>query len=241
MNLGVQGPDDHGKDFVAPPFEPVLDDEVLDKDERENQRRTMARDVLSQSAGLDPAARHGIHRVPGAAPISASELDRERAEDLSASRLLSFRGRPLLAADGSEIGTISDVYLDESTGIPEWLGARLGSLMGSPRVVAPVFGAYVLVDAISVPYARELVVSAVVAGGQISADDERGLYAHFSVPMSHDRSSTGLPAGLDMPPPSRLRRWIGAIPIPGRRRVAPIAASAIGASIADGAKAGARV
>ena len=126
MNLGsnIQGPDDHDKQFVAPPFEPVLDDEVLDKDERENQRRTMALDVRSQSAGLDPAARHGIHRVPGAAPIAASELDRERAEDLSAARLLSVRGRPLPAVAEEN---------SPAPGVLTYYGAPFVALLGGGR------------------------------------------------------------------------------------------------------------
>ena len=196
----------------------------------------MERELRSQSHTLDPSVRHGTHKVPGAAPVSAPERERVRAEDLSVERLLSFRGRPLLAADGREIGPISEIYLDEATSIPEWFGAQIGSLMGSERVVAPVFGAYVLAEAISVPYAWDTVTSATVQSDQITADEERDLYRHFGVPWSHQRSPTGLPAGLDNRS-SRLRRWLGGIPIPGRRNAAPVmiaagTLTAIGASVA---------
>ena len=221
---------------VGSDVEPASQDVLLGAEAQQEQRKAMERELRSQSETLDPSARHGKHKLPGAAPVRAPERERVRAEDLSVERLLSFRGRPLLAADGREIGPISDIYLDEATSIPEWLGAHVGSRMGLHCVVAPVFGAYVLADAISVPYAWDTVVRATVQGDQISADEEQDLYRHFGVPWSHERSPTGLPAGLDNAP-SRLQRWLGGIPIPGRRRAASVmiaagTLTAIGASVA---------
>lgn len=238
MTLGsfIEPPRDH--EPAAAASELVAENEVLPVDEQQQQRGAMERELRSQAAALDPTARHDVHKVPAAAPVDAPERDRVRTEDLPVDRLLSFRGRPLLAADGSEIGPISDVYLDEATGIPEWFGVQVGSLMGSQRVVVPVFGAYVLADAVSVPYTREVIVQASVSAGSISTDQESDLYRHFGIPRSLERSPTGLPAGLDVPRPSRWRRWLRTL-MPGRRTVAATAitagtVAAIGATVAVG-------
>lgn len=239
MTLGsiIDALGDHQPEPAAP-GDLVAEDEILAVDEQQKQRQAMERELRSQAAALDPTARHEVHKIPAAAPVDTPERDRVRTEDLPVERLLSLRGRPLLAADGSEIGRISDVYLDEATGIPEWFGAQVGSLMGSRRVVVPVFGAYVLADAVSVPYTREVIVAATVSAGSIDTDQESDLYRHFGIPRSLERSPTGLPAGLDIPRPSRWRRWLRDL-MPGRRTVAATAitagtVAAIGATVAVG-------
>ena len=233
-NAEPQG--DHELEAVSPFELPADEDEVLTVDEQQMQRKAMERELRSQAPSLDPTTRHKMNKIPGAAPIDAPERDRVRAEDLPAERVLSFCGRRLLAADGSEIGRISAVYLDEATGIPEWFAVQVGSLMGSPRVVAPVFGAYVLADAVSVPYASELVVEATVSGDSINTDEERDLYHHFAIPLSHEQSPSGLPAGVEVARPSRWQRWLRDLR-PGRRtkRATVVAAgtvAAIGATVA---------
>src|ERR1700687_1372072 len=119
--------------------EPVEDSVVGDDEEQRLQREAMERQLRSQSSALDPKAGDGQHRGPGAAPTGVSEHERVRGESLTEEQLLSYRGKPLLDAHGEEIGPISCVYVDEVTGTPTWLGAQVGSLMGSQRVVVPVF------------------------------------------------------------------------------------------------------
>jgi hypothetical protein len=152
---------------------------------------------------------HSEHSVPGAAPTSISEQERVRGESLTEQQLLLFRGKLLLDAEGAEIGPISCVYLDEATGIPEWLGAQVGSLMGSQRVVVPVFGSYVFIETISVPYARNVILNARVGTSDaMTHEEDSRLYLHFGIPMSNKRSSSGLPAGLDPTRMKPLDRWL---------------------------------
>jgi hypothetical protein len=189
--------------------ESVGDSVVGVEEEQRLQREAMERQLRSQSSALDPKALHGKHSVPGAAPTAVSEEKRVRGESLTEEQLLSYRGKPLLDADGDEIGPISCVYLDEATGTPKWLGAQVGSLMGSPRVVTPVFGSYIFREAISVPYSRKVILEAEVAtAGAITPEQDSGLYLHFGIPLSTERSLSGLPAGFNPTRVKRSARWL---------------------------------
>ncbi len=201
------------EDDVAPaPFSgPVEDSVVGSQEDQQRQRDTMERQLRSQSSALDPKAVHGEHTVAGAAPTALPEQERVRGESLAEEQLLTYRGKPLVDADGEEIGPLSCVYLDEATGVPKWLGAQVGSLMGSKRVVAPVFGSYIFRDTISVPYSRKAVLDAEVATPDaITAEQDVNLYLHFGIPMSTEHSPTGLPAGLYPEREKRLERWLNA-------------------------------
>jgi hypothetical protein len=210
MPLGTVGDELYKNDPDARPLgEPVEDSVVGDEDEQRLQRAAMERQLRSQSSALDQKGLHGQHSVPGAAPTAVSEQERVRGETLTEEQLLSYRGKPLLDADGEEIGPISCVYRDEATGIPKWLGVQLGTLMGSQRVVAPVFGSYSFRDAISVPYARKVILEAEVAtAGAITPEQDSGLYLHFGIPVSTERSLSGLPAGMDPTRVKRSERWL---------------------------------
>ena len=199
-------------DAGAPPFgEPVEDSVVGSEEDQRLQRETMEHQLHTQRSALDPKALHGEHSVPGAAPTAAPERDRVRGETLTEEQLLLYRGKFLVDADGGEIGPISCIYLDEATGIPEWLGAQVGSLMGSQRVVAPVFGSYIFKETISVPYARKVILGAEVASTDaMTHERDTGLYLHFGIPMSRKRSPSGLPAGLD----ARRRKPLERISVP---------------------------
>jgi hypothetical protein len=178
---------------VAPPEDTV----VGSLEEQQLQREAMEHQLRGQRGALNPAALHEQHIVPGAAPTGASEPERVRGETLSEEQLLSYRGKLLLAAEGDEIGPISSVYLDDATAVPKWIVAQVGSLMGSKRVVVPVFGSYSFRDAISVPYSREVILGAEVVGeGALTPEQDSGLYLHFGIPVSTELSPSGLPAGL---------------------------------------------
>lgn len=209
MSLGsITGDVDTGDLQAMPVPAPVTDSVIGDEQAQQLQREAMERQVHSQSAALDAHALHDKHRVSGAAPTEAFEEDRVRGESLTEVELLSYRGKPLLDAAGEEIGPISCVYLDEATGIPEWLGAQVGSVMGSQRVVVPVFGSYAFNDAVSAPYARGVILNAEVASaGAMTPEQDRILYLHFGIPVSTDRSPSGLPAGLEPGRVKRSERW----------------------------------
>jgi hypothetical protein len=210
MSLGSITGDRYENDPEATPFAGSVEDSVVgNEDEERAQRDAMVRQLHSQSSALDPHVLHNKHSVPGAAPTAAPEQERLRGESLTEAQLLPYRGRPLLDAGGDAIGPISFIYLDETTGIPKWLGVQIGSLMGSRRVVVPVFGSYVFADTISVPYARSVILDAEVAtNGAISPEQDANLYLRFGIPISTERSSSGLPAGQSPKRVTASERWL---------------------------------
>ena len=100
-------------------------------------------------------------------------------------------GQKLVGSDGSSIGTIKDVYLDDATNQPEWLVVSTGALGGVSFV--PIVEARGDGDDVRVPYDSELVKSApdANADGAISKDEERRLYDHYGLVYSEHRSSSG--------------------------------------------------
>jgi hypothetical protein len=200
------------KDNPKPSVPESVEDSVVGSEEEQRlQRKAMERQLRDQKSALASTALHSKHNVPGAAPTAAPEQDRVRGERVTEEQLLSYRGKPLVDANGEEIGPISCVYLDDVTGVPKWLGAQVGSLMGSRRVVAPVFGSYIFRDAISAPYSREVLLNAEVdPAGALTPEQDSGLYLHFGIPLSTERSRSGLPAGLELAHPTRTPRWIHA-------------------------------
>lgn len=84
--------------------------------------------------------------------------------------------------EGARVGTVTDVYVDESTGRPEWLLLDTGFFGRGIHVPAhrldPLEGGYRL------PYARDVIASSpeVDAGSdQLGEVDERELYAYYGI------------------------------------------------------------
>ena len=48
----------------------------------------------------------------------------------------TWRGRSVVAPDGSKIGTIEDIYLDRHSGEPEWAAIKTGLFGSSARASA---------------------------------------------------------------------------------------------------------
>ena len=112
----------------------------------------------------------------------------------------TWKGQELLGSDGEKIGSITDVYLDRQSGEPEWIAVKTG-LFGSNVSFVPIREAASSGDGVTVPYSKTLVKDApnVEADGELSADEERRLYQHYSVEFgdfdydadygTHDRGS----------------------------------------------------
>lgn len=106
----------------------------------------------------------------------------------------AFEGRPIFSADGTNLGDVSAVYLDKETRKPEWLAVRRGLLSGK-QVLVPAAEATLRGEEIHVPYSDSEIENAPPAEGEeVSQTRERELAAHYRLPYSKDRSSTGLPA-----------------------------------------------
>jgi uncharacterized protein (TIGR02271 family) len=92
----------------------------------------------------------------------------------------AWRGLTLVDRDGDKIGKIADVYLDRSSGEPEWIAVKTG-LFGSNVSFVPVRDATQDGDDIRAGYEKGLVKDApnVDPDGELSPEEERRLYQHY--------------------------------------------------------------
>ncbi|MEV4438630.1 PRC-barrel domain-containing protein [Streptomyces sp. NPDC049577] len=95
----------------------------------------------------------------------------------------SLIGRKAFDRDGTKIGTVDEVYLDDATGEPEWAAVRTG-LFGRDAFV-PLAPSRVEGDALNVPFERALIRNApdLGVGGHISPEQELQLYRHYGLPL----------------------------------------------------------
>src|SRR3954464_6373024 len=92
----------------------------------------------------------------------------------------TWRGRTLVDRDGDKIGKIEDIYLDRSSGEPEWVAVKTG-LFGSNVSFVPISGAAPTGDDLQVSYEKDQVKDAlnVDPDGELSPEEERRLYQHY--------------------------------------------------------------
>ena len=132
------------------------------------------------------------------AHLQTTEGGAEVPDGMTLETLQDAHGLPVLAADGDAIGKVEEVFYDDQTGRPEWIGIGTG-FFGTKRVLVPVARAELHGDALRVPFDKDHVKdSPDVDSDEISQDAERELYAYYGLAYSERRSESGLPAsGLD--------------------------------------------
>jgi len=109
--------------------------------------------------------------------------------------LMAAQGTTVYSSEGEKIGAVDEVFVDEQTGQPEWIGLGTGFL-GKKRAIVPVAGADFREDGIYVPYSKEQVQNTPdVDSDEISQETESQLYAQYGLDYSERRSDTGLPEG----------------------------------------------
>ena len=88
----------------------------------------------------------------------------------------------VIDAAGETIGSVEELFVDERSGSPTWIGLGTG-FFGTKRVLVPYEGATVEEDEVRVPYAKDQVKdSPDVDEDEISGERERELYAHYGLP-----------------------------------------------------------
>ena len=110
---------------------------------------------------------------------------------LQKDRILQFRGEILADADGDEIGTIEEIYLDAETDAPEWALVNTG-MFGTKSTFVPLRDAGEDDGALRVPYEKATVKDApkIDPDGQLSQREESELYRHYGLEYS-ERARTG--------------------------------------------------
>lgn len=106
-------------------------------------------------------------------------------------------GRKAVDHEGARIGTVDEVYLDDTTGVPEWAAVRTG-FFGRDAFV-PLEPSDVVDGVLRVPFERSLVKGApdFGVGHHLSPEQELMLYRHYGldVPAEAPASDDGMTFG----------------------------------------------
>jgi sporulation protein YlmC with PRC-barrel domain len=60
-------------------------------------------------------------------------------QEMTRVRLDEMRGQPVYDNEGQKIGNVEEIYYDQQTRAPEWIGVGTG-FFGTKRVLVPVQG-----------------------------------------------------------------------------------------------------
>jgi sporulation protein YlmC with PRC-barrel domain len=103
----------------------------------------------------------------------------EPAEDMGRQLL----GRTVVETDGSKVGKVAQVYLNDETREPEWVTVST-SVFGSKESFVPLRGADWAAEDIVVPLSKSVIKDAPQsekdADGRLNADKEQELYRYYS-------------------------------------------------------------
>ena len=128
----------------------------------------------------------------------------------------TWGGKMIVDRDGASIGTITQIFNDNATGLPEWATTRLGEA----TVFLPLLDAEEADGRVRVRVKRDDVAKApmVGPGRRITEQEEARLYAHYGIDYTSERSRSGLPRGIG-PVPTRAQllvqraRGLEAVPL----------------------------
>ena len=112
-------------------------------------------------------------------------------------QLSDSRGRALVDPDGTKIGKIDEIYLDDDTGRPEWALVNTG-LFGTKSNFVPLRDATLAGDDVHVRYTKDVVKDApsIDADGALSPNEEAELYSYYGLDygrtdVANDRDTVG--------------------------------------------------
>ncbi len=99
-------------------------------------------------------------------------------------------------SNGNKIGKVDGVWVDDATNDLEFIGVKIGMLMGKTHII-PVTQGQTGSGTISVPYDESKIKDAPSFGAddELSPADEDRIYTYYGVDRSTGQSPTGLPAG----------------------------------------------
>jgi hypothetical protein len=104
----------------------------------------------------------------------------------------SLMGSTVRDSAGDKIGKVGQVYLDDTTGQPEWVTVRTG-LFGTRESFVPLVAARVEGDELVVDVTKDRVTDApkIDEDGHLSEEQEAELYAYYGVSPGAFGSDTG--------------------------------------------------
>jgi uncharacterized protein (TIGR02271 family) len=94
----------------------------------------------------------------------------------------ALAGATVIGEDGSRIGKVGQVYLDDQSGAPQWVTVSTG-LFGTSESFVPLEAATLEGDDLRVPYSKDLVKDAprVDPDGHLEESEEARLYEHYGL------------------------------------------------------------
>ena len=109
---------------------------------------------------------------------------------LSMDEIRGAEGQPVYSSDGEKIGKVEEIFYDDATNKPEWIGIGTG-FFGTKQALVPVQAASLDAEGYRVPYTKEQVKDAPdIDSDEISESTERALYDHYGLDWSQSRSPT---------------------------------------------------
>ena len=92
-------------------------------------------------------------------------------------------GREVLTGDGSKLGKVEEIYLDEATGKPEWAEVKTG-MFGNKRSLVPLAAAQEAGGGLQVPFDKDQIKNAPHhdPGVQLSPSDEAAFFDYYGIP-----------------------------------------------------------
>jgi hypothetical protein len=95
-----------------------------------------------------------------------------------------YIGEVLYDRDGTEIGPVVDLYVDDRGEVPQWITVSTGNT-GTKRHFVPIDGISPHADGLMAPYPKDVILGAphVDAAEELDSDDEVELYDHYDLGM----------------------------------------------------------
>jgi uncharacterized protein (TIGR02271 family) len=92
-----------------------------------------------------------------------------------------FIGQTAVDIEGSKLGKIDNVYLDEQTGMPVWITVATG-MLGTRQSFAPIYGSEFEGGQVRLAVSKDLVKDApsIDDDGQVGASEQDALYRHYA-------------------------------------------------------------
>ncbi len=102
-------------------------------------------------------------------------------------------GNEVMTQDGKKLGSVDNVWIDDSTNQPEFIGVKTGFFMGHTHII-PLADANTSDGTITVPYDQDMVKNAPHFAGdqELSPSDEDNIYQYYNLDRSMQQSPTGL-------------------------------------------------
>jgi len=131
----------------------------------------------------------------------------------------NWRGRDLIDQNGHAVGVITDLYVDDATGRPEWAAVKSG-VFSSRVTFVPLSQATPHGLRVQVPYGQSHIHEAphLDPHGHLSVDEEARLYQHYGLDYAPAADPSGAGSEFIAPATDRVEDASVARPRGGRLR-----------------------